>query len=85
MRFPAWINLYDGVPPASLFTTTMGQGTPVVIDINTGIPYYLSATNVVTPFGGGGSGNFIPLVDGSEPPNFITDGAGTLILVPWSA
>lgn len=29
----------------------------------------------------GGNG-WIPLVDGSEPPNFITDGAGVLILVP---
>lgn len=27
------------------------------------------------------TGYFIPLVDGSEPPVFITDGAGTLILV----
>lgn len=31
-----------------------------------------------TPAGGGG---WIPMVDGSEPPNFITDGAGVLILV----
>lgn len=27
------------------------------------------------------SASWIPLVDGSEPPNFITDGAGVLILV----
>jgi hypothetical protein len=33
---------------------------------------------------GGGGGTFIPLVDGSEPPVFITDGAGTLIVVAWS-
>lgn len=25
--------------------------------------------------------SFIPMVDGSEPPNFITDGAGILLLV----
>jgi len=31
---------------------------------------------------GGGLGGWIPLVDGSEPPVFITDGAGVLILVP---
>ena len=30
---------------------------------------------------GGGGGSWIPAVDGSEPPNFITDGAGVLILV----
>lgn len=29
-------------------------------------------------------GTYIPLVDGAEPPSFITDGAGQLILVPWS-
>jgi hypothetical protein len=28
-----------------------------------------------------GGGSWIPAVDGSEPPNFITDGAGVLILV----
>lgn len=33
--------------------------------------------------GDGVSGWFIPLVDGSEPPNLITDGAGKLILVAW--
>lgn len=31
--------------------------------------------------GGGGGGGWIPLVDGSEPPALITDGAGVLILV----
>lgn len=28
-------------------------------------------------------GSWIPLVDGSEPPVFITDGAGVLILVAY--
>lgn len=27
------------------------------------------------------TGNWVPSVDGSEPPNFITDGAGNLIFV----
>lgn len=40
-----------------------------------------AATNVAISGGGGGGGSWIPLVDGSEPPVFITDGAGTLILV----
>jgi hypothetical protein len=35
----------------------------------------------ITAAANGGSGSWIPLVDGSEPPNFITDGAGNLILV----
>lgn len=30
---------------------------------------------------GGGGGSWIPMVDGGEPPVFITDGAGVLILV----
>jgi len=30
------------------------------------------------------SGSWVPTVDGSEPPNFITDGAGTLIFVPYT-
>lgn len=81
MRFPAWISLYDGVPPVSAFATTQGQGTPIVIDINTNIAYYLAEGDIVTAFSSG-AGSWVPLVDGSEPPNFITDGAGTLILVP---
>jgi hypothetical protein len=32
---------------------------------------------------GGSSSSWIPLVDGSEPPNFITDGAGVLTLVAY--
>lgn len=32
---------------------------------------------------GSGGSSWIPLVDGSEPPNFITDGAGHLILVAY--
>lgn len=30
------------------------------------------------------TGSWIPLVDGSEPPAFITDGAGTLIVVAYA-
>jgi hypothetical protein len=32
---------------------------------------------------GGGGGSWIPLVDGAEPPGFITDGAGVLMLVAY--
>lgn len=41
-----------------------------------------SATNVAIAGGGGGS-SWIPLVNGAEPPVFITDGAGVLILVAY--
>jgi hypothetical protein len=29
------------------------------------------------------AGSWLPLVDGSDPPNFVTDGAGTLIAVAY--
>lgn len=28
--------------------------------------------------------NMIPLVDGAEPPSLVSDGAGQLILIPWT-
>lgn len=34
--------------------------------------------------GGGGGNTWIPLVDGHEPPAFITDGAGSLITVAYA-
>lgn len=35
--------------------------------------------------GSGGSGNgWVPLVTGAEPPEFVTDGAGNLIMVPFT-
>lgn len=39
----------------------------------------VSAVNIAVSSGG----SWIPLVDGSEPPAFITDGAGVLILVAY--
>jgi hypothetical protein len=43
---------------------------------------YASAPSAGSGSGGSSStGSWIPLTDGSEPPNFITDGAGSLILV----
>jgi len=41
-----------------------------------------AASSVV--IAGSGSGSWIPLVDGSEPPAFITDGAGRLIVVAYA-
>lgn len=79
-RFPAWINLTTSVPILADFTTTQGHGSPICIDITTGIAYFLGAGDIITAIGGSG-GYFIPLVDGSEPPNFITDGSGNLVLV----
>ncbi len=50
-------------------------GTNVTFDTSTPGELTISTT-------GGGTGSWIPFVDGSEPPNFITDGSGVLILVP---
>ncbi len=47
------------------------------VDVDTSVPGVVT-WNVI---GGTGGGGWIPLVDGSEPPVFITDGAGVLILV----
>lgn len=78
MRDPAWINVTPGVPIVSDFGSTKGQGSPICVDGSTGNGYYLASGDIVTLIFGGGS--WIPLVDGAEPPVFITDGAGVLIL-----
>jgi hypothetical protein len=74
-----WINLISGAPIIADFGQTRGLGSPICVDVLTGIAYFLASGDVITPIGGGGS--WVPLVDGSEPPNFITDGSGNLILV----
>lgn len=48
-----WVNLTIGVPLARDFTTTSGQGTPICIDTNTDLAYYLDG-NTVTLIGSGG-------------------------------
>ena len=47
-------------------------GTNITLDTSVAGDIIINAT---------GGGSWIPLVDGSEPPAFITDGAGVLILV----
>lgn len=47
----------------------------------TNITLDTSVAGDITISASGGDGNWIPFVDGSEPPNFITDGSGVLILV----
>lgn len=49
-----------------------------IIDGGNILPGTIPCSAMASSCGGG----WIPLVDGSEPPNFITDGAGVLILVP---
>lgn len=49
------VRLYDGIPPVSAFAST--RGSPLVVNINTGLTYFLHpVTGAVTAAGGGGSG-----------------------------
>lgn len=77
-----WINLTPSVPIVSDFASTRGQGSPICIDVSTGVPYYLATGDVVTPLGLGGLSGYKPLVDGSNPPVFIINTDNDLIMVP---
>ncbi len=86
---PALDNLSD-LPGEGLVTKT-AEDTFVVRELEGG-----AGVTITNPDGvagnplievdaiSGGGGTYIPLVDGAEPPSFITDGAGQLILIPWS-
>jgi hypothetical protein len=50
-----WVQEYPGTPPVSVFGSTMGLGSPIVVDTATDTPYYLKG-GVVTPFASGGGG-----------------------------
>lgn len=53
-------------------------GSNITITVNDG------ANTITIDASGGVDSLYIPLVDGSEPPVFITDGMGNLMMVPWS-
>lgn len=77
-----WVVVTPAVPIESDFNGTHGLGSPIVISETDDTAYYLKGSTITPLAGsGGGGGSWIPLVDGSEPPVFITDGAGVLILV----
>ena len=75
---PSWsaVNLAADVT-GNLAVTHLNSGTSA-----SGSTFWRGDGTWATPAGGGGS-SWIPVVDGAEPPTFITDGAGHLALVAY--
>jgi hypothetical protein len=82
-----WVIEYDGVPPAEVFSTTAGFGTPIVIDKTTGFAYFYKTgagvTLIDSPAGGGISdhGALTGLLD-DDHPQYLTEARGDLLYQP---
>jgi hypothetical protein len=75
-----------GINTLSVTDGTTTVNGAVEIDFTSGATVSSGAGNVakVAITGGGGGTAYIPLVTGAEPPQLVSDGAGALILVPYS-
>lgn len=68
-----WVVEYDGVPPAEIFSSAQGRGTPIVVDKNTGFAYYyksgVGVQIIDSPAGGGiaDHGSLTGLSDDDHP------------------
>lgn len=82
-----WVIEYNGVPPAEVFSTTAGFGTPIVIDMTTGFAYFyktgVGVTLIDSPAGGGISdhGALTGLLD-DDHPQYLTEARGDLLYQP---
>ena len=62
-----WVVLNNGIPDATLFGGTRGEGTPIIIDTATGKGYFIDANGVVTLFGGTSGATVKTVLIGSVP------------------
>jgi hypothetical protein len=68
--------------PSGVVPGTYGDSTHVA-QVTVDAYGRITAAVSVPISGAGGGGSWIPAVTGSEPPTFVTDGAGVLVLVAY--